>query len=483
MLAKSVKSQIKSGKFRIRFTSVFLFVLLTGYISVTFLFPYIGKDASYYLKIAFDMSHGMSFYNDMNVAYNPMVMYLLSYLFNIFPQAGFYLTHSFFFLFYAANTFLFYKILGFFDLKKAVKQLFVIILLLSFYLFQGFNLYLEPFVLVFQLLAVFLFLKWEVNKSWFLLFFAGVSCFFAFFSKQYGLFILPAFIFFIYINSKTLINKVQHLFYFLIGFILPLIFFSIYFCLYSNIPFIDFTYKLLGLKYLSGDDVVTGVNYHFFKFLESSMNFVLKAPYITIIFYAVAKKEIRLLTKKSIFYLIIISGACMQLLFAAYLHYFQLIFPFCLLLIANILHDQDRKNKLKILNAIRITSSALIITTTIWFTIDCFHIYKHSREQRINKAILQDIIPEREKVYLQGISPSYYFICKYDSPNYKELGYRFPEEFCLNRIDKNLPAGSYLIIEPKVYGYEPFNKGYKFIRKVILYRGRECVILRKDVQQ
>jgi len=480
MLAKSKKSRKSSDVFRIRHTSVYLFVLLIGYVIVTFLFPYIEVDASYYLKIAFDISHGMSFYKDMNVQYNPLVMYLLSFLFYIFPKAGFYLINSYLLLIYIVNGFLFYKILGFYDLKKAIKQLFVIIMLLSFYLFTGFNLYLEPFVLMFQFLALFLLLKWEVNKSWQLLFFAGMCSYFAFYSKQYGIFILPAFIFFIYINSKSLSNKIQHFIYFLIVIIVPLGIIYIYFWLFSKIPFIEFTYKILAIKSLSGEDVVTGINYHLSAFLLSSINFILTAPYVTIIFYAIFRKEIRLLTKKSIFCFLIIFGACMQLFFAAYIHYFQLIFPYFLLLAAIILNEQDRENKVKIFNLIRITSSVLIVTTVNWFTIHACYMYIQSREQKVNKSILQNIIPEGEKVYLQGISPSYYFICKYDSPNYKELGYRFPEELNSNIIDKSLPAQSYLVGDPKIIEHEPFNKGYHLICKVNLHGGGKCVILLKE---
>lgn len=183
----------------------------------------------------------------------------------------------------------------------------------------------------------------------------------------------------------------------------------------------------------------------------------------------------------SVFFLILSAGSCMQLFFAAYSHYYQLIFPYMLLLIVGIYEEQNEENKVKLFNVLSIASIFIVLNSLYWFTTDFNRREWHSTEQAVNKNILQNILPEREKVYLQGILPSYYFICKFDSPNYKELGYRFSEELSPCRIDRCLPAGSYMIVRPKTLEKEPFNKGYTIVRKITLYGNKECVLVSKDI--
>lgn len=456
-----------------------LALILVVYVVITFLYAYIGPDASYYLKIAFDLSNGVSFYSDMNVAYNPLGIYIFSLLFYIFPDAGYYIINTYFLIFYLANGFLFFKNLKLVGNNKALNIQITLILIISLYVLQGSDIYLEPIVLMFVQTSLYLLLKWELKNKKYLLIFVGTNIFLAFFSKQYGLFIIPAVLYFIYINSNTKLNLTKNLFAIFIGFAIPLIILFTYFSIFKSINVVEFIGRIIGINYLTGSEIVTGVNYHFLKFLETTANFFIKVPIVIFIFYAAFSKNVKVLTSKSLFYIIIGAGASGQLFFASYFHYYQLIIPFCLLLIANIISETHEVEKVRLLKIFRYLSLLFIITTLYWITNDFIFYNKYHKEQSLNKQLLQNVINEKEKVYLQGISPSYYFICKYLSPNYKELGYKFAEELSLKKINESLPEGSYIIIEPSLLEFELFINDYELVSKIKLVDDKECIILRK----
>ncbi len=465
--------------FNLKVAILLMSVILFGYIATTFIFPHYSPDMGFYLKIALDLADGFSFYNDMNVAYTPLGMYIFSALFYFFPDAGFYTINSFYLLFYIANGYIFFKILDYFKIDFEIKLILLLVQFISLYILEGIYILLEPFVLLFQLFAILQLLKYKNNKKWYLLFIAGISSFFAFYSKQYGLFIIPAFVYFIFVNSKFKAHFFRNFILFGIGFLIPLIANYIYFCAYKNIPFFEFTYKIAGLSYLAGEESVTGLNYPFVRFLESTMNFILKTSFIIVIFYSIFSKLIKFVSVNTTFFVLIILGSYLQIYFAGYYHYYQLIFPFCLLLIAQLIQQQSSIARAKIVHLFTILSFVFILLSAGWFLSDFFYLKKLSEEQKINQPLLNKILPSGSKVYLQGISPAYYFLCKYNSPDLLKLGYRFPDELGLCRIDKNLPSDSYLIGNSEILKQDIFQK-YTLIKEVNLHNSKKCIVLKKN---
>ena len=100
------------------------------------------------------------------------------------------------------------------------------------------------------------------------------------------------------------------------------------------------------------------------------------------------------------------------------------------------------------------------------------------KEQTYNIALLSKYLNKGDKVYLQAISPGYYFLCKYDSPNYSKLGYKFPNELSLEMIHKRLTPNSYIIADTELRTNTYF-KDYILHAKVSL-KQKDVVILKKN---
>jgi hypothetical protein len=101
-------------------------------------------------------------------------------------------------------------------------------------------------------------------------------------------------------------------------------------------------------------------------------------------------------------------------------------------------------------------------------------------EQKPNSAILNQIIPRGQNVYLQGISPAYYYLCLFNSPNFKLLGYRFPQEMNLKYILECLPTGAYIIVDNDFMKKGDFSNQYLTVNKVLLSGEKECIVLQKQ---
>ncbi len=461
--------------FTLYFIILSLFVL--AYMFITYLFPYISPDSGFYLKIAHDISNGASFYIDMNVAYTPMGIYLYSCLFKLFPHPQFWILNTFVIVFYIINNVLMYRLLASFKLNRQLCILLVMAHFLGFYILQGTHILLEQFVLLFQLLSILCLLKWDASK-WYWLPFSGFACFFAFFSKQYGLFILPATGFWLFVRSQSIGSFVKLATLWFLGFLLPVLFTFLIFSIEQAVPIKKLTQQLLGIDILSGDEVITGVNYTINRFAESVLNFPIKSPVIIMLIVVAANKKFRFFDPHAIFLFLLILGGATQLIFANYAHYYQLILPYCILAVGYLYQlqpDFQKKQFLKILNILFVVT---ILCSGWWFQKD-FNILKNkSLEQATNKEILNDLLPKGSKVYLDGILPPYYYICLFDSPEFHKLGYRFPEELTLERICRSMPIGTYIIAKPGIDKNQAVVNKFKIIQQLELYKG-ECLILKK----
>ncbi|MDD4661498.1 MAG: hypothetical protein PHF73_12720 [Massilibacteroides sp.] len=464
---------------RFNLYTIILGLFVLAYIVITYLFPYISPDSGFYLKIANDISNGASFFIDMNVAYTPMGMYLYSWLFMLFPHPQFWILNTFVIVFYVINNILLYRILTSFKLNRQLRIFLVVVNFLGFYILQGTHILLEQFVLLFQLLSIMCLLKWDTSK-WYWLPFSGFACFFAFFSKQYGLFILPAIGFWLFIRSQSIGSFAKFASLWFLGFLLPTLFVFSIFSVETAVQVKELIQKLLGINVLSGDEVITGVNYTFNRFVESVLNFPIKSPVVIMLIVITANKKFRLLDHRAIFLILLILGGFAQLLFANYAHYFQLILPYCILAVGYFYQRQPDFHKKQLLKILNILVVLTILSSGWWLQKD-FRILKYKTlEQTTNKEILNNILPEGSKVYLEGILPSYYYICMFHSPEPQKLGYRFPEELTLERISRSMPTGTYIITKLGTEKHPAFVNKFKLIQQLELLKG-ECLILQKIV--
>ncbi len=461
-----------------KWLKISLLILLTGFIFSTVGIPYLNPDSGFYLKYAWDIHNGLSYYKDMNVAYNPLAMFILSFIFDIYPSISLYFIFLFIVILYFISALLFYTILCNFKTDKPIAKLFSFILLVSLFELDGANIQLEPFVLLFQLTGILFIQKWSVNKKYIWLFLAGLSCFFAFYTKQYGITVALGILWYIYSFKRNQKHLLISGIVFSSGIILGVLI-SIQYQISLQIPLKSILIKLTGIDYITGKEVITGIGYDLPHFFKSIYKFIIDLPLVLLLIVFAFRKFRPKLNTDLIFVSLLISGSCIQLVFAGYRHYYQLIAPYILMLIPLILNHLSQVNKVKF-HKYLVLLSLLFLITAFPIMIDRFiHRNKRLNDQLTKTEKLTQIIPSGEKVYLQAISPAYYYLCRYNSPDFYQLGYRFPEELSPEYITKSLTTGNYIIVNESYIKFVDFETNYLMLDKFELKNKRTGFILQK----
>ncbi len=461
-----------------RWLKIFLLILLTGFIISTIGIPFLNHDSGFYLKYAWDIHNGFSYYKDLNVAYTPLAMFILSIIFDIYPSISLYFIFLFIVILYFISTLLFYFILCNFKTDKPIAKLISLILLVSLFELDGANIQLEPFVLLFQLTGILLIQKWSVNKNYIWLFLAGLSCFFAFYAKQYGITVAIGMVWYIYSFRNNLKNLVSIVIIFSAGIMFPVLIIILY-QIFLQIPLNNILLKLLSINYITGKEIITGIGYDLPHFFKSIYKFIIDLPLVLLLIVFATRKFRPKLNKDLIFVILLISGSCIQLVFAGYRHYYQLIAPYILMLIPLIISNLDSAKQVEFHRYLILLSLIFLITTVPIMTDRFIHRSKRLNHQLTRTEKLTKIIPSGEKVYLQAISPAYYYLCRYKSPDFLKLGYRFPEELSPEYITKSLVQGDYIIVDESYLKFEDFETNYLTLDKFELNDKRTGFILQK----
>jgi hypothetical protein len=237
--------------------------------------------------------------------------------------------------------------------------------------------------------------------------------------------------------------------------------------------------KLTGIDYITGKEVITGIGYDLPHFFKSIYKFIIDLPLVLLLIVFAIRKFRPKLNTDLIFVSLLISGSCIQLVFAGYRHYYQLIAPYILMLIPLILNHLSQVNKVKF-HKYLVLLSLLFLITTFPIMIDRFiHRNKRLNDQLTKTEKLTQIIPSGEKVYLQAISPAYYYLCRYNSPDFYQLGYRFPEELSPEYITKSLTTGNYIIVNESYIKLVDFETNYLMLDKFEMKNKRTGFILQK----
>ncbi|AUP81067.1 hypothetical protein C1H87_21050 [Flavivirga eckloniae] len=430
---------------------LFLFIALTGsYLFIIYAFPSVSNDSGYYLKIAYDLANGLSFFKELNCSYSPLVMYMLSVPFYFSDGIGLVFMFTYYFAVFPLIGVLFYQILKHYSSSKKMCLFFTTLLIAANFVFEGFHILLEPYVLLFQLTAIWILLTWKLKSS--SLFLVGVLIFLAFYSKQYGLFIFPAVVFWIYKeanNTKRFFIKTSYLGF---GFLVPILLAIGYFYTYENIAVVNFLARLFGIDALKGDEVITWVAYTTAGVFKKVGQFTIDFPFFALLLFFIFSKKNKITSQINGFSLLLVIGAFCTLYFAYYSHYFQLIIPYVILAMLSFGRNILEKK------------SMILVPLCLVFLVGASLKYKnkfvekreHHHEQLVNIPVLKSNVISKD-VYLHGISPAYYFLCKYNSPSYAVLGYKYPVSLTLNTIASEISKGGCILIEPKFFKPELFN--------------------------
>lgn len=376
---------------------IWTFVLMT-LLFLSIFYSFISADAPYYLSVARDLSNGLILFKDILNSYTPVMMYLNSVVFRIFDDPGYHYFLIFQYVIILMSSGFLYLICRRLDLDKLKSTFLGLFLFIAVLSSDGNYINLEVYILLFVLLS-FWFLK---NKQFF---WTGIFLALSFFSKQYG--ILNFLPFFLLIWVYHGLEK-KHLRNFVIGAILPLSLFIIYFLIIENVTFISLIKQLTGSGY--GQKGIASTK-SLFSILAGSKVFLLL---IFPLFF------LRIKPLKNRIDAILILGIIINLIPVAiqsFQHYYILTFPYIFVLIARNYKNLDR-------NFFVVSNLSLILISTLLF-LRIFR-YKDVYKEQIKIAKKYEVnFPVGSNVFLYGEIRYLYILNNYHNPVLSEIGYSY----------------------------------------------------------
>lgn len=304
----------------------------------------INADASYYVGVTRLIMEGNTPFVDFALSYTPLSFYLMCIPFSIWGQS-FNCAITVLYFVHVVNAFMVYLILLKNNHSKKTAWLGALLFLLYAFLFEGCMYVLEPFVVLFGLIAIWLL----QNKSMVSLLLAGVCCACSFFCKQYGLgFAVLAIIYIILKkeHSKSCINAI-------IVFLLGFLFFSISFVICMVIQGVE----PLQMLSLSGSDYErNGI-----RGLLAASYFLIRKLSPVFIAFAVSLLYHKRMIKDNFWIISILGivGFMLPCYVRFYIHYLLLVLPFIIFLIIHSLHSIKKEVYIKLF-VIWIVLSSLI---------------------------------------------------------------------------------------------------------------------------
>ena len=92
---------------------------------------------------------------------------------------------------------------------------------------------------------------------------------------------------------------------------------------------------------------------------------------------------------------------------------------------------------------------------------------------------LSAVIPTQSEVYLDGISPAFYYLCDYKSIQLSTIGFTFPGYFYPKTIVQNMKENSFLVVSKEAYlSYR--SEVSTFSKKEITVNNQTFFVLKKE---
>ncbi len=412
-------------------------IVLIVFLSISYLsYPLLSPDSGFYLATAREFYSGKVYFVDIAIAYNPLAIVIigLPFLFSNHPDPRVSLLLNMFVIWMSA--YVLFSILKTINKNKKECLFYALFFVLVSLLLDGSHLMLEPISVFFQLIGLnFYRIHKNTEKNQFLIY-TGIAIALSFLSKQYGLFILAPIGIDILINKNDVLKKTALMAF---GFLIPIALFFAY--LGSNgVGIFDFLKHILGIVELDKGNG-TGTNYNLITFSIGFVIFIVYNLYVLLIPILLIKNKKQLQLKNSLF-ISILPFSLLVLLSASYAHYFQYVLPYTLIAFVYLMNIS--KSKINKFSTFAFAFSVMFMTV--------FSIISFTRKQ--NKINLQEesikqltsIIPKNSKVYLDGISPAFYYLCDFQSLQLNKLGFTFPGYFYPKTIVNLMDSNSYLVV-------------------------------------
>ncbi len=430
---------------KLNYLSIFLIIILIVTAVVFLVFPFISHDSGYYLSMMREMHAGNLYFKDIASPYNPMAIALMSLSFLFSPTYSFEISLFINLIAITTSGFVLYKIMGFINKKKPLNLFLSLSFIALCFIYDGNHLMLEPFSVLFQLVALYFYLKFKTTNISVLIFVSGLCIAFSFLSKQYGLFILLPIGIDLLLSKK--INQISKSVLLLtLGILLPITLMFMYYLTFG-IEFFEFLEFILGQGVKLDSGFGTGLHTTF-KF-RHLLNAFLYAPLVFLIPVLIFKIK---RSKDLLFYSLLVISSLSPFLFGVYDHYYQYIFAYFILFLAHCLTFSNIKIPKTIFMIVLFFG---VVKTSFKLISEIKHQVEDSNIQQKNKLVLKDVIPQKSTVYLSGISPAFYFIGHYKSINLNRIGFSFPGYFYPQTIIDQLEKGDYLLLT------EDYNEDYK----------------------
>lgn len=427
--------QITSSLFYKYFNLLF-FLIIAGMYANVLIFPNMGVDASFYLRVTECIAAGAIPEHDLRIMYPPLVFYMLLPIKLLVGKAiAFELFLGFMFVVQCINAFMISKISTYYSENKFIRTFAPLLYLFLSFKLEGEYFLLEPFINLWGLLALLLYLK-SGRTGNLILILSGLSALLAFLTKQYGLGYTALLYMLIFIDNRASFKKVL---------------------LKGSIFSLGLILALLTFIFLFR--IVYGVHYDFFVggrlsvYGEKNIPDMLLAlsKYVTIGIYLLAlfipMVFIRLLKIRTHFlaYLVLIFLFSVQLYFNTYAHYYILMLP-AIIIIGVILFDvYAPKNRILVLSIILLSlfmNEFFVGSRTRSFLFSTHSSLKTDIE--LAKEI-NEIIPEGSGVYV-FCNMKLYYLCHFNPANPKKYGFSYSNALTFLDFTESLSAAKFVIV-------------------------------------
>lgn len=451
--------------------ALFIVVVSIVFLSISyFSYPLVGADSGFYLAYSREFYNGNSYFIDIATSYNPLAIITLGipFLFSTHPDPRFSLMINMFFIW--MSSFVLFTILQKIKSNKTDNVFYALFFVLGTLLLDGSHLVLEPISVFFQLLGLLCYLLNKESNRYSYLFFAGIAIALSFLSKQYGLFILAPIGIDILLNKKEILKKSLLLG---IGFIFPV---ALFYCYLSNndASFIEFINYILGKGMHFDRGNSTGINYTITTYLIGFGLFLFYNLYVLLIPYLVIKNR-NYLDSKNLLFIIILPFSLLVLVVASYAHYFQYVLPYSIL--AFVFLSQMTTTPISKFKDVVFLISILIMSAISVLSFTRKQDKIDLQEEGIQQ--LSAVIPTNSEVYLDGISPAFYYLCDYKSIQLNTIAFTFPGYFYPKTIVQNMKKNSFLVVSKEAYLSYRSLVG-TFSKKEITIKNQTFFVLKKE---
>lgn len=384
----------------LKITNYFWGVVLLALLVLSVKWAYISTDAPYYLSVARDISRGNVPYKDIYLSYTPVMMYLNSLIHLIFKDPSYFIFLSFQFLMIAISSCLLYDI-SYGNNGNRLKSIFISILFfISVLASDGTYINLEVYVILFVILAF-----WLYQKEYFFL--CGVALALSFFSKQYGILNFVPFFLLIFFSNGY---KRNYLGKFILGGLLPLTIFILYFFVIEKADFGDVLLQLTGAGY---DQDMIELETTLFSFMAGAKIFLLLMVPLVLIFI----KQNPFRDKVNIILLVGLAVNLLPLYIQTVSHYFLLTFPFIFILLGRNSNNPYQKF---------LIGSNIIMLIIFFLLASRIYRYKDVYDYQLKLAVeTRKEYPMGSKVFLYKHYRFLYILNNYENPVLKQVGYRY----------------------------------------------------------